>query len=306
MKLTVTIPTYNRPVQIQKQVRDVLKQLCRDVALVVFDNCSDIPVSSYFTPEELSGFTIVRNKVNIGRDQNQFRCLEYVDEGWVWTLSDDDPIKDDAVQTILSFIDNYPTYCYLNLGNKKDADILSFEELVNYFGITGTFGISFFQSACVYNMDRLKTSLWWFNDFLSSQIGQICMVMKHLEYNTGEKCLFSTTHIIGVCPPGGWDPFKFIINSSIIIDKYHYKKKLLKSTLFKGLGDMYYPMMAASKLKLVDFLYCNHYLINKFGFLNVLRYNYLTFAGNIARRIIPNELYNRIRKRVASNYNKKI
>lgn len=306
MKLTVTIPTYNRPDQIQKQVRDIIKQLCPGVSLVVFDNCSDTPVASYFTSDELSCFTIIRNKINIGRDQNQVRCLEYVDEGWAWTLSDDDPIKDDAVQTILSYIEKYPDYCYLNLGNKKDADVSSFEELVQYFKITGTFGISFFQSACIYNMDRLKKSLWWFNDFLSSQIGQICMVMKHLENNEGEKCLFTKTHIIGVCPPGGWDPFKFIINSSIIIDKYHYKKKLLKGTLFKGMLDMYYPMMATKRLNISQKFYCNSYLIKKIGLINIIRYNNLTFFGNLVDICLPESIFIRLKKIVSKKYNESI
>lgn len=306
MKLTVTIPTYNRPTQIQKQVRDVLKQLCPDVVLVVFDNCSDVPVSSYFSSEELSKFTIVRNKVNIGRDQNQVRCLEYVDGGWAWTLSDDDSIKEDAIRTILFFINKYSDYCYINLGNKKDAEILTFGQLAEYFKITGTFGISFFQSACIYNMDKLKTSLRWFNDFLSSQIGQICMVLKHLENNVGEKCLFSTNHIIGVCPPGGWSPIKFIINSSIIIDKFHYRKKELKGTLFKGMGDMYYPIIATSNLCVSDFIYYNIFLIKKFGIVNIIRYNFLTFSGNIAKRIMPSNIFHSIRNKVATNYNKKI
>ena len=97
-KLTITIPTYNRPDHIQRQVRDVLKQMTDEVALVVFDNCSDTPVSNLFTDEEKKKFDIIRNPVNIGGDANQARCLESVPEGWAWTLGDDDTIVDDAIQ----------------------------------------------------------------------------------------------------------------------------------------------------------------------------------------------------------------
>ena len=184
MKLYITIPTYNRPTQIQKQVRDVLKQLRENVYLIVVDNCSDVPVDTYFTKDELCKFTIIRNRINIGRDQNQVRCLENVEDGWAWTLSDDDTILDNSIETIMNAINEHPDFCYINFGNKKEAIVESFDELVKYLGITGTFGISFFQSACVYNMSRLSNSLWWFNDFLSSQVGQICMVLKHMEKNS--------------------------------------------------------------------------------------------------------------------------
>ena len=52
--LRITIPTYNRPDYIQRQIRDLLPQLQEGVSIVVYDNCSDIPVSTLFTKEELT------------------------------------------------------------------------------------------------------------------------------------------------------------------------------------------------------------------------------------------------------------
>ena len=258
IKLTISIGTYNRSQCIQRQVRDVLEQLEEGVQLYVFDNASDRPVSDLFTKEELSRFTIFRNTINIGRDQNQVRSLENVKEGWVWTLSDDDIIKKDAVRVVLKYINKHPKSCYINFGNKKESSIHNFQELTSYFSIVGTFGISFFQSSCVYNIDRIKKSLYWFNEFLSSQIGQICMVLKHMENNKGEMCLFTTTSIIEEVPPGGWSPKDFIINSSILFDKFHYRKRELKGTLFKGMGDMYFPMLSTKKCPFLIFVIYIH------------------------------------------------
>lgn len=305
-KLTISIGTFNRPDFIQKQVRSVLKQLQDGVCLCVFDNCSDIPVASLFTAEELLKFTLIRNKINIGRDQNQVRSIEYVDEGWVWTLSDDDTIKDNAVQIILATISKYPDYCYINFGNKKERDCHSFDDLVTYFKIVGTFGNSFFQSECIYNVDRIKSSIFWFNDFLSSQIGQICMVMKHMELNDSEKSLFLTEHLLSGTQPGGWNPLKFIKNSSILVDKFYYKKKLLRGTLFKGMCDMYYPMLALNRLSFGEFFHYNMFIIHKFGLINIIRYNFITFSGNIAKMLLPTKIFMRIKSLISNHYNAKI
>lgn len=306
MKLTVSIGTYNRPEFIQKQVRNVLKQLQEGVQLCVFDNCSDTPVATLFTQDELSQFTLIRNKINIGRDQNQVRSIEYVDDGWVWTLSDDDTIKENAIQMILDTIEKYPDYCYINFGNKKVKDCHSFEDLVSYFKIVGTFGNSFFQSECVYNVDRVKDAIFWFNDFLSSQIGQICMVMKKMELNEEEKCIFLTEHLLTEAQPGGWSPLKFIKNSSIIVDKYYYKKKMLRGSLFKGMCDMYFPMLTQNQLTLGEFLHYNRFIIHKFGFINIIRFNLLTFVGNIASMCFPRKFFLYAKKIIAKKYNGKV
>lgn len=307
MKLTIAIGTYNRPEQIQRQVKTLLPQIVsKGIDLVVFDNCSKIPVSTLFSEEEIKLFKVYRNKINIGRDQNQVRCLENVNEGWVWTLSDDDIIKSNSVETILAFISKHPNSCYINFCNKRDCVATSFEELVSYFSITGTFGISFFQSACIYNIDKLKSSIFWFNDFLSSQIGQICMVLKYMEKAEDSVCVFTKESIIEEVPPGGWNPLDFIINSSIIVDKYHYKRQLLKSNLFKGMCDMYFTTLSMSNLTWSQFCYYHSYVIFKFGLFNVLRYNYLTLSGTVFKRIVPKSCFNYIKNMISKRYNRKI
>lgn len=306
IKLTVSIGTYNRPSFIQKQVRDVLKQLRPGVELRVYDNCSEIPVYSLFNDDELSKFKIYRNEINIGRDQNQVRSLENVSEGWVWTLSDDDEITDDAIDLILSKVDKASECCYINFGNKVDRNITSFHGLMQYFSITGTFGISFFQSGCVYNIEKLRSYIFWFNDFLSSQIGQICMVIKYFEYNENACCLFTTTSLIKNNRPGGWSPLNLIINSSIIIDKYHYKCSELKSTLFKGIGDMYFTALAGMDLSLKDFFYYTTYIVQKLGFINTVRYCFVSFNGHILKRFFPSDIFNAMKRLVSTRYNKKI
>lgn len=304
MKLTVTIGTYNRPEFIQKQVKNVLAQLVDGVSLVVFDNCSDIPVESLFMPAELDKFTIIRNKVNIGRDQNQVRCLEFVDGGWAWTLSDDDTIKSDAIKTALSLIEEYSDCCYINTCNKKNSLLTSFYELTDYFKIIGTFGNAFFQSECLYNMSKLSNYIFWFNDFLSSQVGQICMVLKYMELNTGEKCLMWNGRLTCEVQPGGWDLLKFVKNSSILIDKFDYDSNKLKSSLFKAIADMHLTNLTYSKYSKTEKIRLLRFIVRRHGRINILHYNFMTYLGFLANIVMPTPLFFFVKNKVAMIYNK--
>lgn len=303
-ELLVAIPTYNRPTQIQNQVRSVIKQLRENVKLVVRDNYSQIPVETLFTAEELSQFTIVRNVVNIGADANIARCLETAGDCWVWTLGDDDIISDNAIDTIIQVISSHRDYCYINFASKKDIETNSFEELLNYWKIIGSFGTSFFMSACVFNMTRLKSSLRWYYEFLTSQMGQICFVIKHIEANPEEKCLFTNSRIIAVNTPGGWNPINLVSNSSLILDKFYYAKSMMKNNLFSSLCHIYLTTISESKCSIKDKLHYYRLVFSRIGWINILRYNYITLFQALSKTLLPNSLYSRLKKSASESYKK--
>lgn len=306
IKLTICIPTYNRKEQIQRQVRLLLPQLRDNVSLVVFDNCSETPISTLFTDDELKKFIVCRNVVNIGADANIARCLEYVKDGWAWPLGDDDPVKENAVDIILDTISQHSSCCYVNFGSKKEFESTNYEEALKYWGYIGTFGRSFFMSNCFFNMDLLKTSLYYYYVFLSSQVGQICMVIKYMEQNSNAHAYFTKQSLVTENAPGGWSPTNLITNSSIIIEKLGYDKKRLKKTLFKGLGDMYLTILSSPSVKFTQKMHFLRLLNYKLGFFNILRYNYLTLGGFLLEMIIPNRLFNMIRSKKAHKYNNQI
>lgn len=305
-KLTIIIPTYNRPEEIKKQVRLVLPQLQENVSLVVFDNHSDMPVSSYFTDNELSLFKIIRNKVNIGGSPNICRALESVDSGWAWTLGDDDPILENAVEIILRYIEKYPDVCYINFGTKKDLLATNFTEFLSYLGITGAFGISFFMSHCLFNMSKLHKYMIYYHLFVSTQIGQICLIIKYLEINSKEKTLFSKEKLISYNAPGGWNPLKLIVNSSLLIDSLYADSNKYRNNLFKGIGDMYLTILTQSDAVFLQRIYYFRYISFKLGFLNLLRYNTILLIGFFIKIIMPLKIFQKIRKIIANRYNNRI
>lgn len=305
-KLTITIPTYNRPTQIQHQVRSLLPQLRPGVEILIRDNASEIPVQSLFSEEELSKITIKRNTTNIGPDANIAGCLYDVNQGWVWLLGDDDILSDDAVDIILRTIHEHQDCCYINFDAKKEEETTGLEETLTHLSIKGAFGVAFFMSDCIFNIDRLKSSLYWYYVFLSSQTGQIYFVIKHLEAHSGEKCFFSSQKYIKEVPHGDWSPLNLIVNNSIAIDKFHYAKQSMKGTLFKALVDMYLSLLIENKDGFRKQWYYLNYIRKKIGTINLIRYNSQLLLGYFAKKILPAGVFMNIRNNIAGKYNKKI
>lgn len=306
-QLRITIPTYNRPDFIQRQVRDLLPQLQEGVSIVVYDNCSDIPVKSLFTSSELEKIEVHRNVVNVGGAANLGNCFSRnADYDWIWLLSDDDKIAKNSVSTIIDIINHYQDCCYINFQQKKNAHTKTFSEFLDYLSILGAFGTSFFQSACLFNMNKLRPYVRFYYDFLSSWIAQIAMVIKYLESNRDGHCLFTTIKIIEDCNVGGWNHLDLIVNSSIFVDRFRHLKPLMKKTLFKALGDLDYTLLSQEPVPVSKkWFYCK-FIIKRLGFINVILYNSVSFGQFILSLLLPSSLFKSVRNYAATKYNAKV
>ena len=117
--LTIAIPTYNRFETVCANIKLLVPQLSPDVCLLVIDNAStdgtrdlnDWVRANY--PD--ASIRVMRNVTNVGAGANVTRCFELVDTPWIWTLSDDDPVKPDAVVGILDVIARNPTASTINM-----------------------------------------------------------------------------------------------------------------------------------------------------------------------------------------------
>lgn len=99
--LSICIPTFNRKRELSalfSQLADQVARLEGKVELIVIDNCSSEPVSSYLPA---SGGKIIRNGCNIGSVGNILRAVEVASGQFVWLVGDDDQIAPGAVQVCL-------------------------------------------------------------------------------------------------------------------------------------------------------------------------------------------------------------
>ncbi len=234
--LSITIPTYNRQEQIQKQVRLLLPQLNEFVELIVYDNNSDIPVEQLFTEEELSKFTLIRNSTNIGADANIAKCFENCDTKWLWTLSDDDWVKEDAVCIMLEEIMRHSEAIFLNLWNQGDIEIDNFDDLTTLYKSPAVFSFSFAMSFCVYNMSKLKPYLRFYYDSLNSMTGTLILVLKYAELFPNSKlCWINKTCISFFDTEVSWSYAKYIRQSRLFLYAFDpVRTKQYWKTLFRG------------------------------------------------------------------------
>lgn len=222
--LSISIPTYNRPVQIQEQVRRILPQLNDKVSLIVYDNCSDYFVSDLFTEEEKKSFTIKRNPINIGGDANIARCFEKCETDWLWTLSDDDFVTPNAIDKILQYIYDNEDCVFINFWSHEEGKTNDFLEFAKKMSNRGMFTASFSMSTCLYNWELLKNDIHYYYKFLSSMLGTLIMLSKNIE-RTNNKCYFVNDCVVELGTDVGWNYSDYIYSSSLIIQAFKKNRR---------------------------------------------------------------------------------
>lgn len=276
--LTIAIPTFNRPGQIQTQVRLLLPQLNEGVCLVVYDNCSQNPVKELFTEKELSQFSIIRNRMNVGGDANIARCFENCSTPWLWTLSDDDYAKSNAVEIVLTEINNNFEAVFLCFWSDRYFKTIGFEELAYEFRSTRVFTISFAMSFCTYNMSKLQNSLQDYYVNLSSMVGTIVLVLKYVQRNSQAVCIFTDKIPISTYDSEvGWNYAVFICRSRLFIEAFDGENnRQYNQTLFLGYHKTNYSLVLlnrnGSKLSYRRRWRAYRQIIQNQGFFNALRY----------------------------------
>ncbi|WP_316786220.1 glycosyltransferase family 2 protein [Pedobacter frigiditerrae] len=276
--LTIAIPTYNRYDEVQTQVRLLLPQLSQQVNLVVYDNCSTIPISEYFSKEELLKFKLVRNKVNVGADANIARCFENCETTWLWTLSDDDFVKENAVETIIQQIESKREALFFCFWEKEDFETRNFEELSNKFKSGVVYCDSFTMSRCLYNMSMLKYSLIDYYANISSMVGTMILVLKYVEKNDSGNCIYLNKAIIEKWNEDvGWNYERFINRSFLFLDAFGTKyNKRYQKTLFIGHHITNYSLLLldrkSSNVGQRQKLHLLKFIIGSQGLLNAIRY----------------------------------
>ena len=234
--LTIAIPTYNRVEKIQSQIRLLLPQLDQRVHLIIYDNFSTIPVKSYFSNEELAKFTLVRNRVNVGGDANIARCFENCTTKWLWTLSDDDLVKENAIEIVLKEINKDTEAVFLNFCIGVSFESKGFFSLIREFKKASVFSSSFTMSSCVYNMAKLQESLQDYYNHLSSMMGTIILVLKYVQKNDKATCRFiDSTPINKFNKEVGWNYFTYIYRTRLFLEAFKFENKnYYNKSLFLG------------------------------------------------------------------------
>lgn len=161
MNLEVVIPTYNRAEKLKLRLDELfVLQSKNSFGISVLDNAStdgtEGIASSYLGRP---GFRYSRALVNGGISRNIMRCFEETKGDWIWTLSDDDPTKDDDIDIILKAIKSGrgDIYIFKGQGNyiQKDAVYRSPLEFLQNQSLLS----SGYLSTCIYSRKAILTGM---------------------------------------------------------------------------------------------------------------------------------------------------
>lgn len=112
-KLTVAIPTFNRAELLDKQLswlQGAIRGHEDECEVIISDNAStdntDAVISRHTASLVEAGVDVshVRQRENLGAIRNIAYCINNGTGEYVWTISDDDEIADDAIDSILEWL----------------------------------------------------------------------------------------------------------------------------------------------------------------------------------------------------------
>jgi glycosyltransferase involved in cell wall biosynthesis len=192
--LTIAIPTYNRAELLDKQLAwlaQAIKGFESDCEILVSDNCSTDHTQYIIKKWQkiLSNITFKSNKnaKNLGVVKNIIYCLNSTTTKYIWTIGDDDPIQDRAVNYIINKIKQHEdlSLLFLNFSGRNkitgepvhpptivgnrwfDADIedaSSDGKTIFEHCFSKSVGAVIFLTATVYRTDLVKRALQHWQD----------------------------------------------------------------------------------------------------------------------------------------------
>lgn len=201
IRLTIAIPTFNRPAPLLRTIATLLPQLRPETELVVLDNCSEPSVEATLAPLRAAHpgapLQVMRHRFNIGGNANILRCLETGAGEWVWILGDDDAPAPGAVDTLLAAIAREPDADYFNFCTSlwpKRAPY-SVGNLDEFLDRCDSLANTLFISACIYRRARFGPYLQAGMAYNHSCMPQVVLLLARLR--DGGKLVFAAEHTVG-------------------------------------------------------------------------------------------------------------
>lgn len=289
--LSIIIPTYNRAESLVKQVHALLPQLTDEVRLIVIDNKSSYDIHSLFTDEEKQYFTIIVNNINIGGAANIAKCFEICESQWLWTLSDDDIVVEDAVNCVLDSIKDKDDTIMVNFFALLEGS--SYKGLQEFAKMTmknGAYGNLFYMSCCVYNMNIVRDYMHIYYRAISTMQPGIILLTRILDENPSYKVdLIKKT----ICKDDGnnisWNREKFIYASLYILDLLRDLKPKLKRSLFDSIYFMCLDEVRLSRNAGMSFIHSMlvyKRIASRFGYIDSIIYHGKTIIRHLIRLIL--------------------
>ncbi len=209
--LTIAIPTFNRSALLDKQLEWLSQAILgfeNDCEILISDNCSTDNTQDIIKKwqNKLSKVVFIsnRNTSNIGVMRNIMFCLNTAQTTYVWTIGDDDPIKNNTLSYIIENLKIHPQLSLLVLNYSRFDAISSQVIKERNFNITqekthdcprifienhireDIFGLGF-MTAQIYRTDAVKIALQKWQNFNNLEIqvfwGAYCALQGSIKFS---------------------------------------------------------------------------------------------------------------------------
>lgn len=180
--LTIAIPTYNRLTTLKKSLQIILDDTegHDEIELFVSDNASTDGTKEYIKSlqKEYGNLKYYRNDENLGLDGNFLNCFQKAKGKYLWMLSDDDYLMENAVELVLEVLVQEPVMVFCNPCYTEGQDD----------GPLAKGGITFLKDKNIF-----FTSLMQYITFVSGLIYNMPLVrkIKNIDKYRGENLLLS-------------------------------------------------------------------------------------------------------------------
>jgi glycosyltransferase involved in cell wall biosynthesis len=245
-KLTIGIPTYNRPKELESLLKSIYKNNLSNLEeIIIIDNCSNYDIDS-LVKNFGNKVRLIRNNFNIGQAVNMSFPFLHCKTKWLWIIGDDDQTLKSSISTILDEIKNVSANTSMIKFGKKDDSFdqakfkaNSLEDFIDYYH-NDKFtrrGDLVYISNNVFNTQILSKYLINAFEYSYSYIGYLIPVFFALNTNK-YSVYFSSKAIINYNIPDewGWSFNKVGLGLSSLSHlplnlSNDYKKKFLNITM---------------------------------------------------------------------------
>lgn len=200
-KLTLAIPTYNRPKYLAQTLEQLLPQVNSEWVLHLHDNHSDKPVAEVHA-DLLARFgadrvRVFRNQVNVGGSANILRCFEHCDTEWLIVLGDDDHLQQNLVNAALAATEKYPQMVFANFSSTIFTRAAEFTTtgLGEFCQKFDNWSNLLFLPCGLYKVAAVMPYLQFGYQYSLTYCPHIAMLLKSLQ-EQGGLCYFSNTFTV--------------------------------------------------------------------------------------------------------------
>jgi glycosyltransferase involved in cell wall biosynthesis len=213
--LSIGIPTYNRKNQLRNQLQKLVNQDLTNIEeIIIVDNNSDYDVSEVINDFSNTKLRLIQQPINIRMGTNMAFPFLLCKNEWLWLLSDDDEVTENAIENILSEIENAPPDTGLikfsierQNSSQRDEMVNSLEGYIDYYYNEEKIrrGDLVFISTNVYNLKNIYTYLGYAFEFSYTYVPQLIPIFKALN-DKKISVKFSSKSIVKYIAPrdGGW------------------------------------------------------------------------------------------------------